>query len=338
MKEALLYTKHKDNKIKCNLCAHYCELKENQYGICGVRQNIEGKLFSLNYGLLQGLALDPVEKKPFYHFIPGTKVLSFGLPGCNFRCANCQNSYLSQNIKKQRNSWLNAETVSPALLIEYAIKHDIAGIAYTYSEPTIFFEYAYDVILESRRHSGTANLKQMFISNGFFSKELREKIFAEKLLDAVNIDLKFIDDKKYKKITGGSLTPVLENIEAFAGSNIHLEIINLVIPGENDSNEDFKKIARFLSSLGKDIPLHFNRFFPYHEMQDKPPTPIERLISAKRIAEEYGMQYVYIGNAAIENASDTFCPECGALLIKRNGYSLSFENIRQNCGSALNFK
>jgi pyruvate formate lyase activating enzyme len=346
MKESLLYTKHKDNKIKCNLCAHYCELKNGQYGICGVRQDINGILYSLNYGLVQETALDPVEKKPFYHFIPGSLVLSFGLPGCNFHCANCQNSNLSQNIKAHRHLFNRTKSINPEMLINYAIQNKIDGIAYTYSEPTIFFEYAYDTIMESRQRKESSHLKHMFISNGYFSKELRDKIFAGQLLDAVNIDLKFMDDRKYKKITGGTLQPVLDNIEAFAASSVHLEIINLVIPDENNSDDDFRKLAAFLSSVDKDIPLHFSRFFPYNKMLDRQPTPVEQLRSAKHIAEEFGMKYVYIGNVASKELSDTFCPSCHALLIKRHGYNTNFVNLKKEndkyycsiCGCEINIK
>ncbi len=346
MKEAILYTKHKDNKIKCNLCAHYCELNTGQYGICGVRRNIDGILYSLNYGMLSGVAIEAIEKKPFYHFAPGTDVLSFGLPGCNFRCSNCQNSSLSQSVKTERHL-LNAHKRSNTeALVNYAMQNDISGIAYTYSEPTVFFEYAYDLIKNFRRNTETRHLKQMFISNGFLSKELRELILEENLLDAINIDLKFMDNKKYKRITGGTLQAVLDNIEAFADSSVHLEIINLVIPDENDSDDDFRKIAKFLSSLDKKIPLHFSRFFPYNEMYDKKPTPLERLISAKQISEDFGMNYVYIGNTNIEDSSDTFCPKCNSLLCKRRGYSTSFENIIKDnqkyycniCGFELNIK
>jgi pyruvate formate lyase activating enzyme len=347
MKEALFYIEQDNRKIRCNLCAHYCELKTGQYGICGVRQNIDGKLYSLNYGIVQGIAIDPIEKKPFYHFMPGTEVLSFGLPGCNFKCANCQNSDLSQNIKKYRNNLINAkDKIPPSVIVDYAIRYKVSGIAYTYSEPTIFFEYAYDIINECKRREETKHLKHMFISNGYFSKELTDFIISEKLLDAVNIDLKFFDDRQYRKITGGSLTPVLENIQRLGQSEIHLEIINLIIPHENDTDEDFNNISSFIASIDKSIPLHFSRFFPHYKMTDRDATPIERLIAAKKIAESNGLKYVYIGNAAGTGFSDTFCPNCKSLLIKRTGYKTTIINLQQsngkyycgNCGCEINIR
>ena len=346
MKKALLYEKYDDNSIRCKLCAHYCKIKNGRIGICGVKKNIDGELFSLNYGKVEGLALDPIEKKPFYHFMPGTDVLSFGLPGCNFRCANCQNSYLSQNIKKQMQAYDKMKIIPPEVIISYAEQYKISGIAYTYSEPIIFFEYAYGIIKLSRQSESTKHLKHMFISNGYFSKELRELIISEKLLDAINIDLKFMNDRKYRRITGGTLQPVLENIEAFAKSNIHLEVINLIIPGENDSDDDFEQISRFLSSVDKEIPLHFSRFFPHYEMQDRPPTSVERLIKAKETANSFGMKYVYLGNVGLQGSSDTYCPHCGAKLIERQGYSVQFRDlIRKNgnyfckkCDAKINIK
>ncbi len=327
MKKAILYEKFDNGIIRCKLCAHYCKIKVNRIGICGVKQNIDGELYSLNYGKVEGLAIDPIEKKPFYHFIPGQQVLSFGLPGCNFRCTNCQNSYLSQHIKQYVETFEKIDTIPPELIIQSAIQHDIKGIAYTYSEPIIFFEYAYDIIKNCRKEQETQHLKQMFVSNGYFSRELRDLIIAENLLDAVNIDLKFMNDRKYRRITGGTLSPVLDNIEAFANSNIHLEIINLVIPGENDNDEDFNLLADFLSSVDKNIPLHFSRFFPHYKMNDRSPTTVERLLKAKETARNYGIKYVYLGNVNIEGASNTYCPQCGTLLIERRGYDTRFHDI-----------
>ncbi len=341
MHEAILYEKLNNNAVKCNLCSHYCQIEDGKRGICLVRKNIQGKLFTLTWGASSGFAIDPIEKKPFYHFKPGTKVLSFGTPGCNFHCLNCQNWQLSQ-INKSVADNLKSE-VSIESVADLAIKHNVDGIAYTYSEPTIFFEYARDIIFYLRKNYPEKDLYQVFVSNGYFSKELLDLIISEKLLSAINIDLKFMNDQKYKNICGGSLTPVLNNIERLASlqSLIHLEIINLVIPDENDKDEDFITISKFISNISKDIPLHFSRFYPTNKMTDKNSTDLNRLLRAKEIAMNEGLKYVYIGNTNLSDVENTYCPNCKTLLIERNGYTIrknsSFHNMKcPNCESNIN--
>jgi len=328
--------------LRCKLCNHYCIIPEGKEGLCLVRKNISGKLYCINWGKAVSLNLDPIEKKPFFHFKPGSSVLSFGTPGCNFRCLNCQNWDLSQGVKEFGKTILDEiNTITPQQIVESAIKANADGFAYTYSEPTIFFEYAYDVIMEARKKKMDAF--SCFVSNGYFSKELFEFIKENKLLQAIRIDLKFIEDDKYYKITGGRLKPVLENIKQVYKSKIHLEVINLLITDENDQDYQIEKLAKEIYSISDEIPLHFSRFFPYYKMSDKIPTPLNRLLNAKKIAQEVGLKYVYIGNTDIEGAEDTYCPECKTLLIKRNRFFIEknvFEKNKKpfcpNCNAKIN--
>jgi pyruvate formate lyase activating enzyme len=343
MVEAILYDKLPDLAVRCNLCNHYCKIKNGYGGICRVRFNKGGTLYSYTYGKIDGVAIDPIEKKPFYHFKPKTRVLSFGTPGCNFKCANCQNSYLSQSIKLKPENLLMSTTVPPEQIVKIAEEYNVDGIAYTYSEPTIFFEYARDIINLARKNEKTKNLFHLFVSNGYFSKEMLEIVDDEKLLDAINIDLKFFDDQKYLKITGGHLKPVLDNIEKVYSLGIHIEVINLVIPGENDTDSSFEKISNFIASISKDIPLHFSRFYPQYKMLDKPPTPYSILIRAREIAKSFGLNYVYIGNTDIPDAENTYCPQCNFLVIERQRYFTKINYKKEqgkaicpNCGAQLN--
>lgn len=322
MREALLYDviNSETGEVICKLCNHYCKIQANGGGICRVRFNHDGILCSYSYGKVDGFAVDPIEKKPFYHFKPKARVLSFGTPGCNFKCANCQNSYLSQSIKLKPSFLLTQESVPPEKVVELAEKYKVDGISYTYSEPTIFFEYARDVILECKTRESTKNLVHMFVSNGYFSKEMLEIIKSENLLDAINIDLKFFDDQKYLKVTGGHLEPVLENIVRVFDLKIHIEVVNLVIPEENDDDESLSKISKFIANISKTIPLHFSRFYPQYKMVNKNPTPYSTLVRAKEIANSYGLEFVYIGNTDIPNAENTFCPQCNFLVVERERY------------------
>jgi pyruvate formate lyase activating enzyme len=347
IKPALLWQKTKGNSVKCNLCALYCNIKNKAVGICGVRINQNGELYSLSWGRANGYAIDPIEKKPLFHFKPGTKVLSFGTPGCNFSCLNCQNSHLSQWMKNYSSESLPDKILTPEMLVDAAIKTKSDGMAYTYSEPIIFFEYARDTILESRRNHAANNLFHVFVSNGYFSKELMELIIKENLISAINIDLKFMDDKKYRHTSGARLQPVLDAIKFIAQHNdtIMLELTNLVIPGENDSTDDFKKISEFVSSVSNDIPVHFSRFYPQYKMMNHEPTPIEKLIEARETAYDAGLHYVYIGNTNLKDAENTYCPNCGKLLIERNRYQIIYnvfsktnkeDPVCLGCGSKIN--
>ena len=334
MHKAALYQQYENKKITCKLCAHYCNLSENAIGVCGVRKNIGGDLFLLNYGKISSVAMDPIEKKPFYHYMPGSSILSFGLEGCNFKCSCCQNFDLSQNIKKNGPSD-NYKLFTPDDIMNMAMKYHADGIAYTYSEPTIFYEFANDVIKRCKSDAKFRHIKHLFISNGYQSKELRELIISEKLIDAINIDLKFMNDSKYKHITGGTLDPVLENISEFYRAGIHLEVINLIVPGENDTDDDIGDLISFIKSVSSDIPLHFSRFYPHYKMADKLPTASEILIKARNKAIESGLNYVYIGNLNVDGASDTICKHCNEVLIKRNYYSVEIKNLLNKNDSYL---
>jgi len=356
LQQAILYEKHDENIVKCLLCSHYCEIKPGQVGTCLLRKNIDGELFTYSYGASTGFAIDPIEKKPFYHFKPGSKVLSFGTPGCNFKCLNCQNWQMSHakkdDILRQAHVLRQAQDdilrqaqddnaienlhieYSPSFIADLAIEQGVDGIAYTYSEPTIFFEYARDTILECRKKYPNVDLFHLFISNGFMSKETIDLIAKENLISAINIDLKFMNDKKYRKICNSSLQPVLDNIKRFQdlSDSIHMEIINLVIPEENDSVDDINALVDFIVSVNPEIPLHFSRFHPSNKMTDKPATDLNTLLKAKEIAESKGLKYVYIGNTNLPGVENTYCPNCKKLLIERSRYSTK---VKKSLGKIL---
>ncbi len=320
-RDALLWTpfphKSQQNVVRCNLCSHYCIIKENETGKCNARLNEKGKLYALNWGMANGTAIEPIEKKPFFHFKPKSKTLSFGAFGCNFACINCQNWTLSQAFKHSLIPSYSEPFLTAEKVVESAINTNCNGIAYTYSEPTIFFEYAYDTIKIAKKTR--PNLYHVFVSNGYFSSELIDLIVSESLIDAVNIDLKFINEDKYQKICKASVKPLLKNIEKLYKSTpkIHIEIINLIIPEENDNPEAIEKLSKFIFSLSPDIPLHFNRFYPAYMMHYKKVTPISSLLRAKEIAMEIGLNYVYIGNTLEQNVQNTLCPKCNSIAIER---------------------
>jgi len=285
-----------------------------------VRKNLNGELYSLNWGKSSGFAIDPIEKKPFFHFKPASNSLSFGTPGCNFRCLNCQNWDLSQGVRQVGQSALDIKCTSAKEIANMAKQYNVDSIAYTYSEPTIFFEYAYDTVRACK--SLDINIPHLFVSNGYFSKEAFEFIQNQNMLQAIRIDLKFMDDKKYQKICGAKLKPVLNSIERTYKSKIHLEVINLLIPEQNDSEYEIEKLCKFIYSLSEDIPLHFSKFFPHYKMQDVRPTSTKSLQNAKKIAKDVGLNYVYLGNVDIKGAQDTICPNCNSTLISRNRFEI----------------
>ncbi len=346
------------NVLRCDLCAHYCIIKDGDVGTCLIRKNEGGKLVTLNWGKAEGLAIDPIEKKPFFHLKPGSSLLSFGAPGCNFRCLNCQNWTLSQAVKQFGPAALQVPLVTPQMISDAAVREKVDGVAYTYSEPTIFFEYAYDTIMECRKKQKEKKLGKeffhVFVSNGYFTKEMLDLVVKEKLLSAIRIDLKFMNDEKYAEICGGHVTRVQESIKRVAALRknkewpIHLEVINLVIPKENDSDDDLREVASFMAGVSPDIPLHFSRFFPNFRMNNIPPTDLKRLERAKELALDAGLKYVYIGNTTLEGGEDTHCPKCNELLIARNRFGIEknvfdkkeFKNTRDppcpNCGEKIN--
>ena len=303
------YSRYKsEDAIICQLCLHYCTLKEGKTGICGINKNDHGKLVNLTYGHPSAINLDPIEKKPLYHFLPKTTSLSLGTVGCNFRCPFCQNWSISQtsNVNKDVN-------YPPETIVRLAIEHGAKSISYTYNEPTIWYPYAKDIGILAK----DVGLKNVFVSSGYESKEVFEDM--QSWVDAANIDLKSFSHDYYKKTLKTSLEGVLENLKKFAASDIWVEVTTLVIPGVNDSAEELKAMAEFIyNEMGSEVPWHLSAFHPDYKMMDTPPTSLAKLLEAKEIAKHTGLKYVYLGNVRYD--SSTYCPHCGELLIKREIY------------------
>jgi len=308
-KNALLYEPLDDGRIHCCLCAHECRIGPDQFGICGVRQNKKGKLYTLVYGEPIAAHLDPIEKKPLYHFLPQSRSYSIATIGCNFRCGFCQNWQISQMNKRDHRAD-GIPAVSPEEIVAQAVDYQAKSISYTYTEPTIFFEYAYDIARLAHDHK----LANIFVTNGYMTPAALKKIRTP--LDAANVDLKSFRDDFYKNTCGARLEPVLETIRQMHRMNIWLEITTLVIPGLNDSDEELRQIAGFIAGVDVNIPWHISRFHPDHHLTTSGTTPLETLERAKKIGTDEGLRYVYLGN--VPAGTDTFCPECGALLIKRD--------------------
>jgi pyruvate formate lyase activating enzyme len=306
------FFKELDGDILCGLCHQNCRIRPDKRGICGVRENKSGKLLTLVYGSLVAANVDPIEKKPFYHFLPGSISYSIATVGCNFSCLHCQNADISQMPRET--GQIPGEFVNPERVVAEACALGCQSIAYTYSEPTVFFEYAFDVATLAHE----AGLKNVFVSNGYMSREAAEKIIP--LLDGINIDLKG-DDQFYRKVCGARLGPVEQNIELFFKSGVHVEVTTLLIPGLNDSEAVLADLASFLAEVNMDMPWHISAFYPMYKMRDVPRTgadSIHRGITAGRNA---GLKYVYAGNLAGES-DDTICPECREVLIERSGYRI----------------
>lgn len=326
MHEAMLYTS-KGKTVQCNLCNRLCVIPNGKRGFCRVRENQNGKLYSLVYGKAAGYAVDKIEKKPFFHFWPDSSVFSFSTVGCNFRCLNCQNWDISQP------SFIFGEDLTPEKILQLTKMYNCNGIAYTYTEPTIFFEYAYDTAKLAKKEK----LFNVFVTNGYMTPETINQMGD---IDASRIDLKSFNDKFYQEVCGGAhLEPVLKSIKLLHQKG-PIEIINLLIPGKNDSNEEIKAISEWIYSLDKEIPLHFIAFYPANKMLDVPPTSIETLKRARNIALNEGLHYVYTGNMPGLNGEWTYCPNCGEISIKRFGfevieYNLDEKNKCKNCGHKI---
>jgi len=312
--EAMFYEKKK-GILQCNLCPHTCFISDGSKGICRTRKNIDGKLVSLVYGKPAAVNVDPIEKKPLLHFLPGTNSFSIGTMGCNLTCEHCQNFDISCRDPEEAKT---AE-LSPAQVVQMALEHDCRSISYTYNEPAVFYEYA----LETAKLARQKGLKNVLVTNGFINHEPAKKWLP--FMDAANVDLKSFDEKFYREICGGSLQPVLDTIKLYK-KHLWLEVTNLVIYKKNDDMHMIEEMVKWLSSLGQ-VPLHFSRAFPMFKMQDIAPTPMETLVSAKKIADNY-LDHVYIGNAAAN--VDTNCPKFGAVLIERTGYDVG--RVLEKCG------
>lgn len=309
LKEAMLYKKENE-KVRCNICAHHCRITENGYGVCRTRQNIDGKLYTLIYSSVSSAHVDPIEKKPLFHFFPGSLVFSLGTISCNFRCKHCQN----WSISTAKVGDVYTTEIPPEEAVRQTKKSGCDGIAWTYNEPTIWFEYTYDSAKLAKR----AQLYTVYVTNGYISEEALNEIAP--FLDAANVDVKAFNDSFYKRISGTRLEPVLETCERMLEKKIHLELTYLIIPGYNDSEEEIKKFSTWVVNLNASTPVHFSAFYPAHLMLDVPPTSIETLEMAHEIAKEAGVEYVYLGNVPGHEYENTFCPECGELLIERTGY------------------
>jgi len=313
------------NKVECYLCPANCKLDEGKYGICGARFNRNGKLVTENYGELVTACIDPIEKKPLYHFYPGSMIFSTGANGCNFKCDNCQNWEISQEKVPTR-------YVSPEDLAEQAGRKNSIGIAYTYTEPLIWFEY----IERVGRLIKEAGMKNVLISNGYINREPLNDLIP--LIDAANIDLKGMRPEFYRRVCKGKLEPVLETIKGLYEAGVHLELTNLVITGLNDSREDFELLTYFIADISPRIPLHLSAYYPTYKM-DRPPTSPSRLMEAYEIASEK-LDFVYLGNVMLPGKSDTICPNCGRTAIKREGYRIDLSGLHDGrcagCGGDLN--
>lgn len=318
LREAAYYEKLAGGAVRCNLCPNNCLLAEGQRGLCKVRQNIGGKLYNLAYGKVVALHLDPIEKKPFFHFLPGSQSYSLATAGCNLACLYCQNWEIAQNFPED----VRAKSMSPEEVVAEAKKSGAQSIALTYSEPIAFYEYMLDIAKEAKKQG----IQVVVVSNGYIKQEpLRELL---KYIDAIKIDLKGFDEDFYQKFTGGHLQPVLDSLKTIKQSGVWLEIVNLLIPGENDSEQEIRAMSQWIKeNLGEDVPLHFSRFYPMYKLQNLPPTPEETVIRARQIAKSVGLKYVYTGNITNTEGEVTYCPQSGQVAIKRIGYFVEENNL-----------
>lgn len=330
-KEAMLYEKGEENKVRCNLCSHRCLIPDGERGICQVRENRDGTLYSFVYGRLVSKAVDPIEKKPLFHFLPGSLAYSIATVGCNFKCLHCQNYTISQ-YPNEHGGKIIGEYIPPEDVVEDACARGCETIAHTYIEPTIFFEYAYDIGKLSRKRG----IRNVFVTNGFMTEEALKTL--EPYLDGINVDLKSYRDEFYKKVEGGRLQPVLDNIKLMHELGIWMEVTTLVIPGLNDSEKELKNIAEFIKSVDPGIPWHVTRFHPAYQMIDVASTPVATLKKAREIGKKAGLRYVYQGNVPGEG-EDTICYNCNKVLVKRYGFGLSKNLIQDGqcpeCGAKI---
>lgn len=327
MKIAKFWTK-KNTKDQCQLCNHYCLITNNKAGICGVRKNIKGQLYALDYGKVIAENIDPIEKKPIFHFLPGSLSYSIATVGCNFSCMHCQNADISQYpIDEQlKGDVVPGKEVSPKEIIRRAKRAKCSSIAYTYTEPTIYAEFALDCMKLAKK----AGLKNVWVSNGYTAKEAWLKILP--YLDAINIDLKFFKNETYLKICGAKLKPVLDNLKLLKQKKIWLEVTTLIIPDLNDSEEELTQIAQFIAKdLGTETPWHVSRFFPQYKLQSQDPTEEQLIYKAYQIGKEAGLKYVYGGNIVSDIHENTYCPACNELVIRRTGYDTDQFDKKGQC-------
>ncbi|MGQ9812297.1 MAG: AmmeMemoRadiSam system radical SAM enzyme [Dissulfurimicrobium sp.] len=332
MKDALFYETKNNKTVKCGLCNHFCQIKEGGRGICGVRENQGGRLMSLVYGRLVSANLDPVEKKPLFHFLPGSTSYSISTVGCNFQCLHCQNWQISQYPNMNQGEIIG-EFFTPGDVVDAAVSSGAKSISYTYVEPTIFYEFAYDCAVIAKKRG----IKNVFVSNGFMAPEVTR--YLAPVLDAINIDIKGFTEKFYHKVCKAKLKPVLDNIRLFHELGVWVEVTTLIIPGLNDSSGELMEIARFIKGVSPFMPWHVTAFFPTYKMQDRSPTPASTLRLAREIGLREGLKYVYEGNILGEGGENTYCPSCGSEVIKRYGLRMIENRLKDgrcgNCGIAI---
>ena len=330
-REALLYEKLEGEKVHCFLCNHHCRISKGGFGICNVRENREGVLYTHSYGQLIAQNIDPIEKKPLYHFRPGSRSFSIAALGCNFQCGFCQNWQISQ-VKEARRMGAHPQEMKAEDIVPLAKRSGSESISYTYTEPTIFFEYAYDI----SRLAKEAGIDNVLVTNGFMSEEMIHMIHP--YLDAANIDLKSFNDDFYQKICKARLAPVLKNIELMNRLKIWVEVTTLVVPGQNDSDEEFRQIASFLAGIDRTIPWHISRFYPQYKMDHMDSTPMTILNRAYEIGKEAGLRYVYLGNVP-GKGNNTYCYQCNNLLIERQGFLIGKYRVKEgrcpDCKSSI---
>jgi len=313
-------------KILCTLCPRYCKIGPGQSGFCYIRQNIDDELVTLGYGHPTGFAVDPIEKKPLYHFLPGSSILSFGTAGCNLGCKFCQNWSMS----KARLDDLNALDVEPEAVVQLALKHHTPSIAYTYNDPTIFGEYVYDISRLAREE----HIKSVMVTAGYIDPVARKEVY--RYIDAANVDLKAFSDRFYHKLTFSHLGDVLNTIKWLkAEAGIWIELTTLLIPGENDDRDELSRMCDWiLENLGDTTPLHFTAFHPDFKMLDRPATPVETLIMARKTALQKGLKYCYLGNVFSREGQSTICPACKTVLIERSWHTVLTQNLKSGkCGA-----
>jgi pyruvate formate lyase activating enzyme len=304
--------------VQCRLCPRTCVVAPGERGNCGVRENRGGTYYTLTYGNPCAIHVDPIEKKPFFHFLPGTTAYSIATAGCNLHCKFCQNWQISQSRPEELENY----RLAPKDVIEAAIQSGSPSVAYTYSEPTIFFEY----MLDCAKLAHERGLKNVYHSNGYINEAPLREICQ--YLDAANVDLKGFTDDYYRDMSGGSLAPVLQSLKILKEEGVHLEITTLVVPGRNDDPETLAAMCQWIhDNLGPEVPLHFSRFHPEHKLMNLAPTPVETLNRARKIALDAGLKYVYIGNVPGSEAENTSCPNCGRVIVKRVGYSVDLSGL-----------
>jgi pyruvate formate lyase activating enzyme len=330
MKEALWWHREADGRILCTLCPRFCRLAGGQGGFCYIRKNIAGTLYSLSYGTSTGFAIDPIEKKPLNHFLPGTDILSFGTAGCNLGCRFCQN----WSISKAKLDEAQSRKASPEDVVQLAIRNHVPSIAYTYNEPVIWGEYVIDISRLARERG----LKSVMVTAGYISPQARPEVF--RYIDAANVDLKAFTERFYHKITFSHLEPVLDTLRWLKHeTDIWFEITNLMIPGENDDPDETRRLCDWvMENLGDSVPLHFTAFHPDFKMTDKSRTPASALRRARQIGLSSGMKYCYVGNVFDEEGQTTFCPACRGVLIRRSWHDILEYNVdgdRCSCGEQI---